>query len=97
MQPHDPSASVEEVVLVDPDPHGADLGHDDPAGSARIVLGLALIFLAISIGTASLARERRWGHPAPSMVPGGRRDVGGHPREHVRRRPTLPRSGGPHR
>lgn len=62
MQPHDQTTSIEEVVLVDPDPHGTDVIHGDPDGAAGIVLGMILVFLAIVVGTASLARERRWGH-----------------------------------
>lgn len=60
MQSQDQATTVEEVVLIDPGPAPEAGRVDDGAGGAAgIVLGLLLIFLAISIGTASLARERR--------------------------------------
>jgi len=62
MQSPDQSTTVEEVVLINPDPvlQGVDLADDVPTnGAAGITLGLLLIFLSIIIGTANLAVERR--------------------------------------
>ena len=60
------SAGSSELLLVEVAGHRTDpvVGEETPATGAGIVLGTVLIFVALILGSAMLARERRWG-PRP--------------------------------